>query len=492
MAKSSIKEKNESKEEGVRLLGLIFVLVCVPAVLCSQERALYQTDFPPSEFKQRRDRVFGQIGKSIAIIQGASVVDGFRVFRQTNQFYYLCGVEVPNSYLLLDGRSKRTTLFVPHRDEGLERGQGKVLSAEDADLIMSLTGIDQVSPIEALTQSLWSLTLRPPAPLLYTPFSPAEGEAQSRDEALRGNAAAAGDPWDGRPSREGHFIQLFQSRIPSFEIRDLSPILDELRLIKSPNEIQLIRHASKLAGLGLMEAMRSTKPGVFEYQLDAAAQYVYLVNGARYVGYSSITAGGTNSYMGHYFHNSSVLKDGEMVLMDFAPDYRYYTSDVTRMWPVNGKFTPDQRSFTEFILAYRDALLKRIKPGITPQQVLQGARTEMEQVLKSTKFSKEYYRKAAEWMFTFSGHLSHPVGLTVHDVGNYWKGPYQAGQVFSIDPMLRVPEENLYIRMEDVVVVTETGVELFTDFLPSTPREIEETMKNEGIVQTRPPIEMKR
>ena len=231
---------------------------------------------------------------------------------------------------------------------------------------------------------------------------------------------------------------------------------------------------------------------MFEYQLDAAARYVYLVNGARYVGYSSITAGGTNASMGHYFHNSSVLKNGEMVLMDFAPDYRYYTSDVTRMWPVNGKFTADQRSFAEFILAYRDALLKRIKPGVTPQKVLEGARTEMEQVLKSTNFSKEYYRKAAEGMFTFRGHLSHPVGLTVHDVGNYWKGPYQSGQVFSVDPMLRVPEENLYIRMEDVVVVTETGVELFTDFLPSTPDEIEKTMKEAGVVQTRPPLEIKK
>jgi len=476
----------------MRLSRLILLLVCIPTVLCSQERALYQTDFPPSEFKLRRDRVFEQIGKSIAIVQGASAVDGFKVFRQTNQFYYLCGVEVPNSYLLLDGRSKRTTLFLPHRDEGLERSQGKVLSAEDADLVMNLTGIDQVSPIEALTRTLSSSTLRPPAPLLYTPFSPAEGEAQSRDEALRGNTAIAEDPWDGRPSREGHFIQLFHSRFPSFDTRDLSPILDELRLVKSPNEIQLIRHASKLAGLGLMEAMRSTKPGVFEYQLDAAARYVYLVNGARYVGYSSITAGGTNASMGHYFHNSSVLKNGEMVLMDFAPDYRYYTSDVTRMWPVNGKFTADQRSFAEFILAYRDALLKRIKPGVTPQKVLEGARTEMEQVLKSTNFSKEYYRKAAEGMFTFRGHLSHPVGLTVHDVGNYWKGPYQSGQVFSVDPMLRVPEENLYIRMEDVVVVTETGVELFTDFLPSTPDEIEKTMKEAGVVQTRPPLEIKK
>ena len=469
----------------------ILWLVCIPIILSAQERALYQTDFPPSEFKQRRDRVFEQIGKNIAVIQGASAVDGFKVFRQSNEFYYLSGVEVPNSYLLLDGRNKHTSLFLPHRDEGLERSQGKVLSAEDAELVKKLTGIDQVQAVEALARSqIWSL-VRLPAPILYTPFSPAEGVAQSRDEALRGNAAIATDSWDGRPSREGHFVHLLRTRFPSFEIRDLSPILDELRLVKSPLEIRLIRRASELAGRGLMEAMRGTMPGVFEYQLDAAAQYVFLVNGARYVGYSSITAGGTNAWMGHYFHNSSKLNDGDMVLMDFAPDYRYYTSDVTRMWPVNGKFNPDQRSFAEFILAYRNALIKRIKPGVTPQQVLEGARTEMEPVLKSAKFSKDYYRKAAEGMFTFRGHLSHPVGLTVHDVGNYWKGSFQVGQVFSIDPMLWVPEENLYIRMEDVVAVTETGVELFTDFLPSTPDEIEKIMKEQGVIQLRPPLDTK-
>lgn len=471
----------------------MMMLMAVPVVILAQERQLFQTDFPPSEFKERRARVFDQIGdRAFALIQGASAVDEFRVFRQTNQFYYLCGIETPNAYLLLDGRNKQTILYLPHRDEGGERGQGKVLSSEDADLVKSLAGVDQVRSVEDLARNLWPSLIRLPAPVLYTPFSPAEGVSQSRDEALQGIAARASDPWDGRPSREGHFISLLRTRFPSLEIRNLSPILDELRLVKSPREIALIRRASEIAGLGLVEAMRSTEPGVFEYELDAAARYVYLVNGARHEGYSSITAGGTNAYMGHYFHNSSVLKDGDMVLMDFAPDLRYYTSDVTRMWPVNGKYTPDQRSFAEFILAYRNALIKRIKPGVTPQEVLEGARGEMEKTLEGMKFSKDYYRKAAASMFTFRGHLSHPVGMTVHDVGNYWTGPYKVGQVFSIDPMLRVPEERLYIRMEDVVVVTETGVELFTDFLPSTPDEIEKTMKEKGIVQIRPPQEIKR
>jgi Xaa-Pro aminopeptidase len=477
----------------MRTVKLLWLLFLIPLVVFAQERSLFQADFPPSEFKERRDRVFEKIGNSaIALVQGAPSVDGFKVFRQTNEFYYLCGVETPHAYLLLDGRNRKTTLYLPHRDEPRERNEGKLLSAEDEDLVKTLTGVDQVFGVELLARHLRGFIIRPPGPVLFTPFSPSEGVAQSRDEHLSGLAGIASDPWDGRPSREGHFIELMRQRFPSFEIRDLSPILDQLRMIKSPREIALIRRASELAGLGLMEAMRSTRPGVYEYQLDAAARYVFLVNGARHEGYSSITAGGKNAWMGHYFHNASQLKAGDMVLMDYAPDFRYYTSDVTRMWPVNGKHTADQRTMGEIILAYRNALLKRIKPGVTAQQVLDGARAEMEIVIKNTKFSKDHYRKAAEGMLTFRGHLSHPVGMTVHDVGTYWNGTFLKGHVFSVDPMLWVPEEQLYIRMEDVVAVTETGVELFTDFLPSTPDEIEEAMKGDGIVQLRPPQQIKR
>jgi len=471
---------------------VLFILFMAPLMAVAQERNLFQTDFPPSEFKERREKVYDAIGKNIAVLQGAPAVDGFRVFRQTNEFYYLCGVETPQALLLLDGRSRKASLYLPHRDEGKERNEGKMLDAEDAESVKALTGIDQVYPVEMFAANqIWSGLVRLPAPALYTPFSPAEGVAQSRDEALGGIAAAASDPWDGRPSREGHFVQLLRERFPTYEIRDLSLILDELRLVKSPREIAMIRRASEIAGMGLMEAMRSTKPGAYEYQLDAAAHYVFLVNGARYEAYNSITAGGTNAFMGHYFYNSSKLNSGDMVLMDYAPDYRYYASDITRMWPVNGRYTPDQRSFAEFILAYRNALIKRIKAGVTPQSVLEGARGEMREVLKKTTFTKDYYRKAAEGMFTFRGHLSHPVGMTVHDVGNYWKAPFQVGQVFSIDPMLWVPEEHLYIRMEDVVAVTKDGVELFTDFLPSTPDEIERTMKEQGVVQLKPAAEVK-
>ncbi|MCP5117536.1 MAG: aminopeptidase P family protein [bacterium] len=475
-----------------RLIHHTILSACLltAAPLAGQQPGLYQTDFPPSEFQERRAKVFDQIGdRAIALIQGAPAGEGFELFRQSNEIYYLCGLETPHSYLLLDGRTRKTILYLPHRDEGLERQSGKLLSAEDAPLAAKLTGADEVHGVEALARYLARAQIRLPAPVLYTPFSPSESTAQSRDELLRFRAAVASDPWDGRPSRPGQLLALLRSRFPSFEPRDLSPILDEMRLVKSPREITLIRRASRIAGLAIMEAMRSTKPGVFEYQLDAAARYVFLVNGARHEGYPSITAGGTNAWMGHYFRNTSRLQDGDLVLMDYAPDYHYYTSDITRMWPVNGSYTKGQKALCGFILAYREALLERIRPGRTADQILDGAREVMEAVWRSTEFPKEAYRKAAREALDFRGHLSHPVGMTVHDVGNYRRSPLKAGTVFSVDPMLWVPEEKLYVRMEDVVVVTETGVENFTDFLPARLEEIEELIQEEGIVQLRPPMD---
>ena len=157
--------------------------------------------------------------------------------------------------------------------------------------------------------------------------------------------------WDGRLPRESRFIELLQFRNRGAEIRNLSPILDELRAIKSPREIALIRRASQLAGLGLMEAMRSTEPGVYEYQLDAAARYIFLVNDAKLEAYRSITAAGTENINNmHYYRNAKRLEDGELVLMDYAPDYRYYVSDIGRVWPVNGTYAPWQRELLQFTL----------------------------------------------------------------------------------------------------------------------------------------------
>jgi len=424
-------------------------------VLHGQDSPPFQTDFPAEEFAQRRGLVMDAIGaEAIAIVQGAPGVDGFKVFRQSNEFYYLTGLETPHAYLVLDGRSRRTTLYLSHRNEAVERSTGKSWSAEDAAEVTRLTGVDAVAPVELLSrQTFTSTLLRAPRPALYVPFSPAEGEAQSRDELLGYQAGVAGDPWDGRPSREAHFLRLLADRYPALERRNLTPILDTLRGTKSEREIALIRKASVLAGLGILEAMKSTRPGIREYEAAAVARFTFLANGARFEGYNPIAGGGTNAWMGHYSRNLDVLKAGDLILMDYAPDLRYYTSDVTRMWPVSGTFTPAQRTLITFILEYRTAFFRHIKAGVTPEEVIVLARRDMEPVLARTQFANENHRKAAAEMLTFRGHLQHPVGLTVHDPGAIWGRPFHEGQVFTVDPMMWITEEKLYVRMEDTILV---------------------------------------
>lgn len=471
---------------------LALLILATSISIFGQERHYYQTDFSKEEFGERRAKVFEKIGKNaIAIIQGAKGTADFNVFRQSNEFYYLSGLETPHAYILLDGRNSKTTLFLPHRDVGRERNEGKVFSAEDEDLIKDLTGIDFVKGVEFLSLDLVGKgLLRPPAPLLYTPLSPAESGTDSRDELLNEQARVSSNPWDGQSSREARFRELLNLRAPQFEVRDLSPILDALRTIKSKKEIEVIRRATEIAGLAIIEAMRSTEPGVYEYQLDAAAKYIFYMHGARGDGYASIIGGGTNAYFGHYFQKTDKLKDGDMVLMDYAPDYRYYTSDVTRMWAVNGKYTEEQRKLSDFILAYRDALFKYIRPGVTSDFVLDSAAKDMEQYLVGKTFANPAHLKAVKEGLKFRGHFQHPVGMAVHDVGLVRGVKLEPGMVFTIDPMIWIHEERLYIRMEDVVVVTENGAENLSAFVPSTVEEIERTMAEKGLIEFRPATQL--
>ncbi len=468
------------------------LMLCFSIAALAQNNPHYQSDFSKEEFLERRTKVYNAIGNNaIAVMQGAAGIPGFTVFRQTNNFYYLTGLETPHAYLLLNGRNKQCTIYLPHRDEGTERNQGKVLSAEDADLVKQLTGAENVKAIEFLSADLIGTGLiRPPAPALYTEFSPAEIGDDSRDELLYAQARTSSDPWDGQPTREAQFIQKLRERVPQFEIKDLSPVMDAMRSIKSPKEIELIRKATQISGMGLIEAMRSTQPGVYEFQLDAAAKYVFYLHGSRGDGYPSIIGGGTNAFMGHYFHKTDILKDGDLVLMDYAPDYRYYTSDVTRIWPVNGKFNNEQKELYNYIIAYRDALFRYIKPGVTADEVLDQASAEMKQYLVGKKFAKPAHQKAVEEGVKFRGHFQHPVGMAVHDVGRVHGVKLQPGMIFTIDPMIWIPEERLYIRIEEMALVTENGVENLSGFVPSRLEDVEAAIREKGLTEFRPVTEL--
>ncbi len=467
---------------------LVFGLV-PPTVSAQADVAFYTDDFPPDEFAERRSRVFDAIGpRSAAVLQGAPSPEGYVRFRQNNEFYYLTGIEVPHAYVLLDGSTRRATLFLPHRHEGRERSEGRMLSAEDASFLSEHAGFDAVTGTERLAETLGRLTRSVEA--VYTPMSPAEGLAESRDLGVRTIADIASDPWDGRPAREGHFIHLLSLRFPQFEVEDLSPILDEMRLIKSANELALIRKATVLSGLALMEGMRSTEPGIFEYEIDAMAKYVYHRNGAQGDAYYSLVAGGRNAYRPHYHAGRDVLQAGDLVLMDYAPDVRYYMSDVTRVWPVDGTFSPDQRDLYTFYLAAYRAILDHIGPGHTASEIMQRATADMDVILAGSAFSKPEYRRAAESFvegYRIRGgrdnaSLGHWVGMATHDVGRH-DGPLRPGMVFTIEPALRVPEEEIYIRLEDLIIIKEDGKEVVSDFVPMDIETIERLMLEDGMLQ---------
>jgi Xaa-Pro aminopeptidase len=436
----------------------------------------FQNDFPAEEFAARCGRVAEAIGSGVAVIAGAGAAGSFEVFRQTNDFYYLCGVEVPHAYLRIDGASGESTLYLPPRDPKHEKSEGATLNAGDVELGRKLTGVSDVRTHEALAGDLAG------ASIIYTPHAPAEGRQACRDVLRHAQKSIAADPWDGRPTGEERFRERIVSVCPNAEIRDVSPMLDRLRTIKSPREIDVMRRAGKLTALGISEAMRCTRPGLIEYQLAATADYINSIHGARGAGYRPIVACGSNIVNAHYYRNNCPLTGGELVLMDYAPDCNNYTSDIGRMWPVSGKYAPWQRELYGFIVEYHKVLLGLIRPGVTADQVMDEAAAEIEPLVESTAWSKPAFREAARQTLKFRGHLSHGVGMAVHDVGDYTKELLAEGVVFALDPQMWVPEEHLYIRVEDTVVVTADGVENLTSAAPLELNDVEQHMQQAGMI----------
>ncbi len=477
-----------------RTFSLTFLLFLAASALAQDGMPLFTDDFPPDEFAERRSKIFDAMGEdAIVVLQGEPTQRGYTRFRQSNEFYYLTGIEVPHAYLLLDGASRKSTIFLPHRNESRERSEGKMLSVEDAEVVLELTGMDAVAAVADLSAMLSRYGRRAESTTLYTMFAPAEGMSESRDLGMRRAADIAADPWDGQPAREARFIQLLRERFPGFEVVSINPILDELRLIKSPREMDLIRKATRLSGLGIMEAMRSVEPGQKEMELDAVAKYIYWRNGAQGDAYYSLIASSTNAYRPHYNAGRRIMQDGDFLLMDYAPDYGYYMSDVTRMMPVNGRFSPVQRELYGVYKQFYRAILNRIRPDVTARQIKREAVADMEQILSGWTFSRDIYQQAAESFVNSyarsaenpNTRMGHGVGMATHDVGTF-TGPLRAGMVFTIEPALRVPEEEIYVRMEDLIIIHEDHAEIVSDFVPMQMEDIELLMTEEGMLQKYP------
>ena len=480
------------KRNSVTLASLLVVLALLtsvsaqPALSKVEGPPLFSTSLPKEEFAARRAKVLQKIGDGVAVMQGATETASYEKFRQSNQFYYLTGVETPRAILVLDGRAKSSTLYLNPTNEQMERSEGPLLGPGPA--AEQLTGIERVVPRAEFEQAAAGLAGR-------TVYTTVRGETVLMGTPDRAGAharAREADPWDQQPSREEWFKTKLAAKAPGATFENLDAILDEMRMIKSPREIALLRESSKIAGLAMMEAMRSAEPGMYEYEIEALGDYIFKKHNAIGPAYFGLVAAGKNAAWPHYHAAQAELKAGDLVLFDYAPDFHYYTSDVTRMFPVNGKFSAGQRELYGIYVKLYQAIMTSIRPGPT-SEILKDVVRKMDQAMASHQFANPKYRDAA--VRFVEGYrtrlasprpgatLGHMVGMEVHDVSRNFTA-YEPGMVFTIEPALTIPEDRVYIRLEDMIVITPTGYDNMSGFAPVEIDAIERLMAEPGLAQS--------
>lgn len=464
------------------LVGILFLLA---APMLAQPVFRGSEIFPPEEFAARRAKVMAQIGDGVAIVLGTTEPPGEMPFRQNSQFFYLTGVAEARASVIIDGRAKTTTLFLQPRTTKQDQSMYGPGLNPGADTAKAL-GVDAALPRADFTKAVMAIAEQHRT--IYTPYAAEVLGSQSQGDPTRMWTANHEDPWDGRDSREATFIAKLKEAAPQSEIKNLDPIVNDLRMIKSPREIAIIREATRIAGLGIMEAMRDAHPGMHEYELQADSEFVFTKNGAFGASYFALVATGQNTYYTHYNRNTAVLADGDLVQYDYAPDYKYYQSDVTRVFPANGVFTPRQREAYEIYLKLYQAVMTSIKVHSTAADVIKAAVVKMDAIMASYQFTDPKIQKAAK---TFvenyrrqsesARFLGHPVGLEVHDVSDQRGTILEPGYIFTIEPEMRIEEDHTGIRLEDMILITDTGYEDLSAFVPIEVKDIEKLMAQKGL-----------
>ena len=437
--------------------------------------ALFGCSFSPASAQQRRERepnseYAARRAKLASNIDGPIILLGYTgreeesetyIFAEEENFYYLTGHNEEEAALVLlppdatkskndDLTGAREILFLPPKDPRKEKWNGVRMSPTDPG-IEQRTGFPLVKPMPELRATVERLARMYPNFYTILPYPKEMG---------------------GYP-HEKETVDWLKQAVPEVTVKDIRSNIAELRLIKSPTELALIRQAIDLSLDAQFEAIKMMRPGVWEYQIAAKMVEVHAMGGSEAEAYAPIVGAGPNSTALHYDKLARKIEDGDIVVMDVGAQYSGYASDITRTIPANGKFTPRQREIYEIVLGAQDAAIHALKPG------MDMCRKGDKSVYKIAydyinSHGKDQHGKSLGQYFIHG--LSHNVGLNVHDPPQDLCRPFVPGMVITIEPGIYIPEENLGVRIEDDLLITDTGNELLSQRLPRSSGEIEKIM----------------
>ena len=443
------------------LFGTAIALLLLAVALPAQERE------PAAVFQARREALRQKLPDGLTVLFGYSSdsgPDSLLPFRQENNFYYLTGINAPGAVLLLappveNRRSRfrdeslrlpREILFLPAHNPEHEQWTGPKPNPADPALAAA-TGFASVQDVKELEKELRRYARGFPDVYTLLPESHSE-ETES---------------WFARDN-----VERLKTVLPRARLRDPRESLGSLRQIKSEGEQNFIRQATDCSLDAHLAAMRETQPGLFEYQIAALMQYTFARAGCTRPAYGLIVGSGPRSTILHYNQNTERMQDGDLLVLDVGGEYAHYAADITRTLPVNGRFTPRQREIYEIVLGAQKAAIAAVKPGMTlgrrgPNSLFQIALDYI-----NTHGKDSQGQPLGQY---FIHGLGHHVGLYVHDL--FEPGaPLQPGMVITIEPGIYLPDEAIGVRIEDMVLVTETGYELLSRRLPREVDEIERLM----------------
>jgi Xaa-Pro aminopeptidase len=438
----------------------------------------------PEEYRQRRTAVMSEMDStSVAIFRANDMIvrsnDVYYRFRQNSNFLYLTGINepdatlilIPGGYYLDSNTVVEELLFIHPKAKGW---RGESLGIEGA---AQLAGIGIGAAASAVLapdrlKRILGYLFSVKRILYYSPSLP---------EVLV-------DPVSGIQFLGWREVKkLLQEKYPNLEVKDPNSVLGELRVVKSPPEIALLQKAVDATVIAQTEAMKSCEPGMYEYQLQAVAEYCFARSGAEYRSFPSIVASGSNSLYLHYDVNSRKMKSDDLVIIDIGAEFHGYSADIARTIPVGGKFSSAQKDLYNLVLSAQEEGLKAISAGGTLQDVERRARE-----ILTDGLLKMHIAKDSADAKKYSPHLfCHFIGLDVHDPGSVDKR-LVPGMAFALEPGIYIPEESdcekkyrgIGVRIEDDVLVTEEGYSVLSAFSPKHVDEIETLMKMKGIGNT--------